>query len=158
MRLNAKRILVPVNGEPASERTFRWACQVARDSKAELHAVYVIEVPLELPLEAEIAEDVNQGEEILARIEAIGAEEKYKGVQAKFLRARHAGPAIVVESDDRQMDLLIVGVPYRRRFGSCSLGSTSEYIFDNAECQVIFWRAWLAETWPAPLCISPPSL
>ena len=147
MRLNAKKILVPVNGDAASERTFRWACQAARESKAELHALYVIEVPLELPLEAEITEDINRGEEILTRIEAIGAQEKFKGVQAKYMRARDAGPAIVLETQDRDMDLIIMGIPYRRRFGSCSLGSTATYVFNNASCQVIFWR----ECAPAPV-------
>ncbi len=148
MRLNTKRILVPVNGDRVSERSFRWACQAARESKAELHALYVIEVPLELPLEAEITEDIDRGEDILAQIEAIGAQEKCKSVQARFLRARHAGPAIVLETEDRQMDLIIIGIPYRRRFGSCDMGSTADYIFHNAACQVIFWRE--SATPPAP--------
>ena len=147
MRLDAKRILVPVNGKPYSERTFRWACQLAREAKTELHAVYVIEVPLELSLESEISEDINMGEEILARIEAIASEEKYKGLQARFLRARQAGPAVVVESEDRFMDFLIVGVPYNRRFGECTLGTTASYIFHNASCQVMFWR----EQAPSPI-------
>ena len=132
MRLNAKRILVPVNGKPYSERSFRWACQIAREAKTELHAVYVIEVPLGLSLESEISDDLNKGEEILARIEAIASEEKYKDLQARFLRARQAGPAIVAESENKFMDLLIVGVPYNRLFGECSMGSTSSYIFHNA--------------------------
>ena len=147
MRLDAQRILVPVNGKPYSERTFRWACQMAREAKTELHAVYVIEVPLELSLESEISEDINKGEEILTRIEAIASEEKYKGLQARFLRARQAGPAVVVESEDRFMDLLIVGAPYNRRFGECKLGSTASYIFHNASCQVIFCR----ERAPSPI-------
>ena len=147
IKLDAKRILVPVNGDKASEHTFRWACQLARQSKAQLHAVHVIEVPLELPLESENTEATNKGEEILARIEAIGAEEKCKDLQAKSLRARHAGPAIVMEAEDRQMDAVILGVPYRRRFGSCTLGATASYIFNNAPCQVIFWR----ERAPSPV-------
>ena len=138
--LDAKRILVPVNGDAASEQTFRWACQLARHSKAQLHAIYVIEVPLESPLEAENSQATNKGEEILGRIEAIGNEEKCKDLQAKTLRARHAGPAIVIETEDRQMDAVMMGVPYRRRFGSCTLGSTASYVFNNASCQVIFWR------------------
>ena len=97
MRLNAKRLLVPVNGKSYSERTFRLACQMARESKTELHAVCVIEVPLELSLESEISSDINEGEEILARIEAIASEETYKGLRARFLRTRQAGPAIVLE-------------------------------------------------------------
>jgi hypothetical protein len=95
---------------------------MARESKTELHAVYVIEVPLELSLESEISSDINKGEEILARIEAIASEEKYKGLQARFLRARQAGPAVVLESEDRFMDLLVVGVPYNRRFGCRQIG------------------------------------
>ena len=140
MRLEAKRILVPVNGDAVSERTFRWAAQTAKESKAELHAIYVIEVPLDLPLEAEITQDVNRGEEILTRIEAIASQEKYKNVQAKYMRARHAGPAIVLETQGRNMDMLIMGIPYRRRFGSCEMGTTADHIFHNAECQVILWR------------------
>ena len=140
MRLDAKKLLVPVNGKSYSDRTFRWACQMARESKTELHAVYVIEVPLALSLESEISSDINKGEEILAKIEAIASEEKYKDLNARFLRARQAGPAVVLESEERFMDLLIVGVPYNRRFGSCLLGTTASYIFHNASCQVMFWR------------------
>ena len=140
MRLNAKRILVPGNGNSYSEHSFRWACQVAREAKTELHAVYVIEVPLGLCLESEISVDLNKGEEILARIEAIASEEKYKGLQARFLRARQAGPALVAESENKFIDLLIVGVPYNRRFGECSMGSTSSYIFHNASCQIMLSR------------------
>jgi len=147
MRLDAKRLLVPVNGTSYSERTFRWACQMARESKTELHAVYVIEVPLALSLESEISSEINKGEEILARIEAIASEEKHKGLQARFLRARQAGPAVVLESEERFMDLLIVGIPYNRRFGSCVLGTTASYIFHNASSQVMFWR----EQAPSPI-------
>ena len=73
MKLDSKRILVPVNGDAASEETFRWACQLAHQAKAQLHAVHVIEVPLDLPLEEEDAEAINSGERVLARIEAIAA-------------------------------------------------------------------------------------
>lgn len=140
MRLEATRILVPVNGEPATERTFRWACRLAKQNKAELHAIHVIEVPLDLPLEAEMGAAISEGERILERIESIGGEEKFKAIQAKFLRARRAGPALVQETEDRHLDMIILGVPYRRRFGSCHLGSTASYIFNNASCRVIFLR------------------
>ena len=83
---------------------------------------------------------ISEGERILERIEAIGGEEKFKAIQAKFLRARRAGPALVQETEDRHLDMIILGVPYRRRFGSCHLGSTASYIFNNASCRVIFLR------------------
>ena len=140
MRLEAKRILVPVSGTPHSERIFRWGCQIARQSKATLHAVHVIEVPLALPLEVETAEEIGRGEQVLSRIETISSEEKYKGLQAHCLRARQAGPAVVMEADDQQIDLLLCGVTYKRSFGACVFGSTATYIFNNADCQVMFWR------------------
>ena len=93
-----------------------------------------------MPLEAENSQAISNGEEILARIEAIGAEEKYKGLQANFLRARQAGPAIVVEAEDRLMDLVVLGVPHRQRFGVCTLGPTATYVLHNAACQVMLWR------------------
>ena len=83
VKFDAHRILVPVNGDKASEHVFRWACQLARQSKAHLHAVYVIEVPLEMPLESEIGEATDRGEEILARIEVMDSEEKLKEVEAR---------------------------------------------------------------------------
>ena len=46
----------------------------------------------------------------------------------------------MLETQDRHMDLVIMGLPYRRRFGSCDMGSTADYVFHNVACQVIFWR------------------
>ena len=139
MRLNGKRILVPVNDTSASEHAFRWACQIGKHTKATLHAIYITEIPLEFPLNTEFVQEDNQGEHVLARVEAIAEEEKCK-VHAQLLEARHAGPAIVLEAEDRQMEMIILGVPYRHRLGSCSLGTTATYLLEHAPCQVVFWR------------------
>jgi nucleotide-binding universal stress UspA family protein len=140
MRLEATRILVPVNGDPATERTFRWTCRMARQEKSEIHAIYVMEVPLDLPLESELSSAITKGERILETIEAIGAEERFRNVEAKLLRARNAGPALVQETEDRRIDLIVLGVPYRKRFGTFRVGSTASYIFNNASCRVLFLR------------------
>ncbi len=145
MRLNGKRILVPVDDTPASEQAFRWACQLAKHTKAELHVIYVTEIPLEFSLNTEFVQEDNIGEHILARVEAIAEEEKCK-VSAQLLQARHAGPAIVLEAEDREMELIILGIPYRHRMGSCTLGATATYLLDHATCQVVFWREGI----PAP--------
>ena len=140
MRLEATRILVPVNGDSATERTFRWTCRMARQDKAEIHAIYVMEVPLDLPLESDLTNDIAKGERILETIEAIGAEERFRDVEAKLLRARSAGRALVQETEDRRIDLVVLGVPYRKRFGTFQIGSTASYIFNNASCRVLFLR------------------
>jgi nucleotide-binding universal stress UspA family protein len=147
MPLTAKRILVAVNGTPHCENAFRWACHIAREAKAELYAIHVIEVPLAFSLEAEIPEDTERAERILSHIEDVAREEKCRRLQARSIRARQAGPAIVLEAVDRQMDVLILGVHFQQNFGSCTLGQTATYILDNASCQVILWR----EPAPAPI-------
>lgn len=134
-----KRILVPVNGIRASQDAFRWACHWAKQNKAELHSVYISEIPQEFSLNAEFIQDNPHGEQVLSRIEAIAAEEKCR-VQAQLLQARHAGPAIALEAEDRNMEMIILGLPFRRRLGQNPLGSTASYLLNHAPCQIIFWR------------------
>ena len=98
MAVNAKKILVPVKGDRAGEDAFRLACELSRDTKARLYGLYVIEVQQELPID--IDADTTQGEAILTRIEALSREEKYP-VDATYIQARHAGPAIVQEVMER---------------------------------------------------------
>lgn len=139
MRSKANRILVPIDGRKASEQAFRWTCQYARSTRSELHAIYVFEVPLEFPLNADFAPGYHSGEESLARIEAIGDEGKCK-VHATILQARHAGPAVVLESEERHMNLIVLGIPSRKRSDDSPLGSTATYVLKNAPCQVILSR------------------
>lgn len=134
------RILVPVNGNPASEQAFRWAGQLARQARASLYAVYVIELPLEFPLgSAEASGRQQQGEDILTRTEAIAAAERWT-VNATLMEARSAGPAIVQEAEERRANLLVVGLPWQRRAGAAPLGETPAYILKNAPCQTLFSR------------------
>lgn len=136
---NGKRILVPVNGTPASQDAFRWACQQARQTKSELHSIYVYEIPMEFPLSTEAIQQNTEGEDVLAQIEAIAGEEKWK-VQAQILQARRAGPAIALEAEDRQMETIILGLPCRNRGGSGVLGSTASYLLGHAPCKLILRR------------------
>ena len=135
--MNAKRILVPVNGDAAGESAFRLACKLARQSKARLHAVHVIEVARRLPLDAEV--NLSHAERALDRIESVSREEKYK-TQAQHIQARSAGPAIVEEALQIGADLIIVGVGYKRRMGRFSVGETASYLLGNAPCPVVLWR------------------
>ena len=148
MLLEATRILAPVNGEAATERTFRWTCRIAKQERATIHAIYVLEVPLDQPLESHQVQATIKGEEILATIEAIADEERHREVQGKRRRCRNAGRPLVQEADDRHMDLIVLGIPYRRRFGACHIGTTASYIFNNASCRVLFIRDQAGPSYP----------
>lgn len=140
MSLDAKRILIPINDSPHSERAFRWACHMARDAKAKLCAIHVIEVPLSLPLETEVFEDIDQAERLLAKYEGIAHREGYRGLEARCLRSRQAGAAVTREAEIEQADLVIVGISYHSTLGQSDFGSTGSYIFQHAACQVLLWR------------------
>ncbi len=148
MRPKASRILVPVDGSRASEQAFRWSSHLARSTKSELFAIYVFEVPLEYSLNADTIPHHHQGEEILSRMERIGEDNKCK-VRGGILRARHAGPAIVLEAEDRSMELVVLGTPAPPPSQPYSLGTTAAYVLKNAPCQVILYR----ERVPASLLV-----
>ena len=140
MSLDAKRILIPINDSTHSQRAFRWACHMAQDAKATLHAVHVIEVPLSLSLEDEVAEDIDRAEKLLGEYEAIAREEGFRDLQARCLRARQAGAAVIREAEIEQSDLIIVGISYHHSLGQSDFGNTGSYIFQHAACQVLLWR------------------
>ena len=137
MAMNAKKILVPITGDKTGEDAFRLACGLSKESKSKIYALYIIEIIQALPLDAEV--NPSEGETVLSRIEAVSHEEKCQ-VEAEFLQARRAGPAVVQEALERGVELIVLGVPYKRRLGQFTLGDTASYILRNAPCPVILWR------------------
>ncbi len=135
-------ILVPIAGIPAEDEALRLACQIARQDKAKVLATHVIEVQRNLPLDSENSDKVERGEAMLDHAEKIAKSAKGT-IETDLLQARSAGSALVNEATERQVDLIIVGVPYRKPLGDLQLGSTTMYILKNAPC-----RVWLIRELP----------
>jgi nucleotide-binding universal stress UspA family protein len=142
--LNPEKVLVPVKGERVDGEAFRLACRLTRVAKGKVFALYVIEVRRELPLDAEVSEETARGESVLGEIEAVAGEEKCQ-VEAEILQAREAGPAIVQEAAEREVELIVVGLPYKRHLGTFTMGEVIPYILKNAPCPVIVWREAIPE-------------
>jgi nucleotide-binding universal stress UspA family protein len=134
-----KKILVPVTGIPVDIETMRLACQLGKKDKAKIWVVCVITIKRSLPLEAEIEPEIRKAEEILDKAEIVAEEEDYEA-ESDVLQAREAGPAIVDEAVERGADLILMGVPYKRRFGQFSLGTVVPYVLSNAPCRVILYH------------------
>jgi nucleotide-binding universal stress UspA family protein len=134
-----KKILVPVTGTPVDSEAIRLACQLGKKDKAKVWAVCVVTIKRSLPLEAEIESEVRKAEEILDRAEIVAEEEDYEA-ETDVLQAREAGPAIVDEAVERGVDLILMGVPYKRRFGQFSLGTVVPYVLTNAPCRIILYH------------------
>ncbi len=57
-----------------------------------------------------------------------------------MLQAREAGPAIVDEASEEEVDLILMGLAYKKRFGEFSLGTAAPYILQHAPCPVLLLR------------------
>ena len=134
-----KKILVPISGTEIDEDTIRLACRLANKNKGKIWAVYVITVKRTLPLDAEIEPEIKNAEDILDHIEMIAEEEDYE-VEAEALQAREVGPAIIDEAAERGINLILMGVKYKRRFGQFNLGSVAPYVLKNSPCPVILYQ------------------
>ena len=137
--MEAKRVLVPVRGSNADEETMRLACQLAKKHKGKVWAVSVVAIKRALPLDAEIESEIKKAEEILDKAEIVAEEEDYE-VETDVLQAREVGPAIVDEAVERGVDLIVMGISYKQRFGQFSLGNVVPYVLKNSPCPVMLYQ------------------
>ncbi len=141
------RVLVPVKGVPIEDQVVRVACGAARQFKAKVIIVHVIEIRRNMPLEAENTPEIQHGEVILEHAFQVARE---AGVQpeTELLQARVVGPVLMEEAANRGIDLIVMGVPYRHPIDEFYLGSSVKFILKNAACQV--WLCRQEATEPRP--------
>jgi nucleotide-binding universal stress UspA family protein len=140
-----RRILVPVVGTAADDEAIRLACRLAKRDKGKIWAVSVIAVSRTLPIDAEIKSEISKAEDILEHVENVAEEQDYE-VETDLLQAREAGPTIIDEAIEREVDLILMGVQYKMRFGQFSLGSVVPYVLKNAPCRVILYHQYTPPT------------
>ncbi len=133
------KFLVPVTGDKVDEQAVRLACTLAKRTKGMLYVVYVVEVKRSLPLDVESESETETGEKVLTHAGRI-ADTLDCPVETELLQAREVGPAIVDEAVERGVDVIVMGINYRRRFGEFDMGNAVPYVFKNAPCRVLLWR------------------
>jgi len=138
-------ILVPVIGTEAADYAVGLACGLAKKHKALIYAVYVIPIERTLPLDIEIEDEIQKAENILNHIESVAGKQDYK-IETELLQAREAAPAIVNEAVEREVDLILMGVEYKKRFGKFSLGDVVPYVLENSPCRVILYHQPITES------------
>lgn len=129
--LRARSFLVPVDGSDAAYGALVAACETARKTKASVSAVYVIEVPRSLPLDADLIAEGQRGEEILEHAESLAASHDVR-LEADLLQARQAGHVVIDEALERGADAIVIGLAYHRPYGRFELGSLAEYVLEHA--------------------------
>lgn len=128
--------ILALAGGSCDDRIVHLAAELGRAGHGELIGVHVVEVGWSMPLDAEVAARSEEAQRILDRAETT-AEKRKARLEPVLLQARDVGAALVDEATERAADLLIVGLPYRKRFGGdFAIGSTIPYVLKHAPCEV----------------------
>ncbi len=159
LEISYRNILVPVFGTELDDDIVstagRLATATAKESarqgeETRLELVYVVEVPLTLPLDA----DLPDGREVearraLERARDVGEEYENVRVSAELVRARDVGKGIVEEALRRHVEAIVVGgePPTKVRGGAvlggigaarpAEIGSATQYVLKKAPCRVL---------------------
>jgi APA family basic amino acid/polyamine antiporter len=141
--LEYRNILVPVAPGRETEEALDVACRLATERRARVAAVAVVEVPLELPLDAEMTEAEAEAHELLDYARTVG--DSYGvDVVGRLVRDRRAGRAIVREAEQRNSEIVVMGAPRRRRTQAPVFGGTTDYVLKHAPCRVLVVAAKVA--------------
>ncbi|MDX6488068.1 MAG: basic amino acid/polyamine antiporter, family, partial [Gaiellaceae bacterium] len=129
-------ILVPLKLGDIGEEMVATAVKLAQDSRAKVHALHVVRVPLERPLADELVEEEEQSTESIAEAKLLGADYEVE-VEGHVVRARSIGEAIVAEARRLEVDLIVLGSAPRWRRQSRFFSPTVEYVLRKAPCEVL---------------------
>jgi len=137
--LEYANILVPVAAGYPSDEAMDVACRLARERRSRITAITILEVPLDLPLDAELPEEETEANRQLDEARAIG--ESYGvGVVTRIVRARNAGRAIVDEAVRRGAQIVVMGGPRRVRLERgrrAIFGDTVDFVLKHSPVRVM---------------------
>jgi APA family basic amino acid/polyamine antiporter len=154
-----RNILVPVFGTKLDDDIVATAGRLAAAEQEEaggelddtrLDLVYVLEVPLTLPLDAELPPGrEEEARRALERAKAVGDEYEDVEVSAEVIRARAVGAGIVEAARRSGAEAIVVGgePPSKIRGGAtlggigaakpAEIGAATEYVLKKAPCRVL---------------------
>jgi nucleotide-binding universal stress UspA family protein len=132
----AGSILVVFSEDIHSEPMMVLAARLARRERADLLAVYVVEVPLILPQSAEMPGEDRRGYDALATADAI-AHHNGVTIRTELLHTRQVGPAVVDLAKREGANLIVLGSYREGKYTGAPLGRAIEAIASSAACDVL---------------------
>jgi nucleotide-binding universal stress UspA family protein len=150
-----RRAILALAGGSVDDRIVTLMAELGRPSHGELVGVHVVEVGWSMPLDADLAARSEDAQQILDHAE-LTAERLKARLEPVLLQARDVGAALVDEATERAADLLVVGLPYRKRFGGDFLiGRTIPYVLKHAPCEVWVVREPIPAETPSVVVVEP---
>lgn len=127
-----RSILIPTDGTATSEDIIDFICSIQYKTCVDIHVIYVIEVPRNLPLDAEIPEKVELARAAICRVNMIA--EKYDiKIRASIIYARTAEDSILATADELKCDVIAIAQDnHKLRIFS----NAASNIYQRAKCSV----------------------
>jgi APA family basic amino acid/polyamine antiporter len=154
-----RNILVPIFGSKLDDDIVSTAGRLAAAEQEEstveagetrVDLIYVIEVPLTLPLDAPLPDGIEaEAKRALSRASDVGEEYRDVRVSAEVVRARKVGAGIVDAARRHGSEAIVIGgePPTKIRGGAAlggigaakpaEIGAATEYVLKKAPCQVL---------------------
>jgi APA family basic amino acid/polyamine antiporter len=134
LALEYRSILVPVVHGEESREAVELAARLATERAGRIILLRVIVVPLELPLDADLAEQLDDANTLLDRARMTAAPYGVRVVE-RVVRARNAGRAIVEEAERRGSEIIVLGA--RRGQHRSIFGGTVDFVLKQAPSRVM---------------------
>jgi len=137
--MQPRRILIALAGTSVDPEVIRVAVALGKPAKAEIVAIHVIEVRWNLPLDAILESESEHGEGVLDDAVKV-AEQAGAHLETELVQAREAAAAIIDTARDRKSELIVLGMPFRKRLGRVYVGKTVQSVYVGAHCAVLAYR------------------
>lgn len=129
-------ILVVFSSHIHSEVLMALASKMAKGRQAQLVAIYVIEVPYTLPIDAELPEQEREALEVLTAAEEIGRKAGVE-ITTRTIRDRQAGPAVIQAAREENASLIVMGTYREHRYTGAPMGQAIEYVLGQTQTDVM---------------------
>ncbi len=141
-----RRAVLLLDGGPVDVDVIEFGCTLARADQTKLVAVYVVEVDWRHDLDDDLEDERQDASRALDLAEGLAERAKVQ-LDTQLLQARDVGAALVDEAVSLGADAIVLGLPYRVRFGGdFAMGLTVPYVFKNAPCRVFVIREPVAKS------------
>lgn len=127
-------ILVPIVAGPESREAVELAARLANERVGRIVLLRVIVVSVELPLDADVTEQLEDARRLLDEARAV-AEPYGVRVVERVVRARNAGRTIIEEADRRGSDIIVLGA--RRGQHKTIFGDTVDFVLKHSPSRVM---------------------
>ena len=138
-------ILVVFSTHIHSEVLMALAVRMAKGRQAQLVAIYVIEVPYTLPIDAELDQEERLALEVLTAAEEIARRVGIE-ISTRTIRERQTGPAVIQAAREENASLIVMGTYREHRYAGAPMGQAIEYVLGQTETDVLIGVSSMAGT------------